>query len=382
MTPAYAAALATLWSRSPVDWPGLEAGLPYVADLRACMQDPVYHAEGDVWTHTRMVVDCLKADPRFHALPEDRRRVLGLAALLHDIAKPETRAEDYDATLGRVRITHNKHSPQGAQRAWVYLWDLGFPAQVRADVHAIIFWHQRVFHTYPGSRSADRDIISYSLIGRWHELLLHGLADNAGRINPATHVTADALDLLTLHIDEMGCLQTAWPFETDAARIYWLGNRAERSAHFTPHPTAGSQVVVMSGLPGMGKDTYIRRHLADWPVISLDQLRDTLDIAPDDNQGKVIQAAMAAARVHLRAQTRFVWNATNLTRLARGKIIDLCLAYGATVDIRALDTPAAVTRRQNREREARVPDAVIARMLQKWEPPTPLEAHTVTWVEP
>jgi tRNA uridine 5-carbamoylmethylation protein Kti12 len=39
-----------------------------------------------------------------------------------------------------------------------------------------------------------------------------------------------------------------------------------------------------------------------------------------------------------------------------------------------------VTRQQNRERDARVPDAIMTRMLEKWEPPTALEAHRVVWV--
>jgi predicted kinase len=379
MTAAFTAALAALWTSGPVDWPAIERELPFVAALQACIQDPVFHGEGDVWTHTRMVVDALRADQRFWALQPERRRVLALAALLHDIAKPETRAEEFDATLNRVRVTHNKHSARGAQRAWAYLWELGFPGPMRADVHALILWHQRSFHTF-ANPAAETDIRTFSLLGCWRELLLHTMADNAGRISPNATETAEVLDLLWLQVEEMGCLDQPWPFKTDAARIYWLGDRAGRSPYFTPHPADGAHVVIMSGMPGMGKDTYIRRHLPDWPVVSLDQIRKVLDIKPDENQGEVIQAAIEATRVHLRAKRNFVWNATNLTRLYRGRIVSLCIDYGATAEIRALDTSASVTRQQNRERDARVPDAVIARMLESWEPPTLLEAHKVVWV--
>jgi hypothetical protein len=30
------------------DWERIERTFPYVAAMRACIQDPVYHAEGDV----------------------------------------------------------------------------------------------------------------------------------------------------------------------------------------------------------------------------------------------------------------------------------------------------------------------------------------------
>jgi predicted kinase len=378
-TTDWRATFQSLWLPGPVDWPAIEARLPFVLDLRACMQDPVFHAEGDVWTHTRMVVEALKADPQFACLPEDRRCILALAALLHDIAKPETRAEQFDPALGRMRVTHNHHSSRGAQRAWVYLWETGVPAAIRADIHALILWHQKSFHTF-ASPKAETAIRTFSLIGSWHELLLHTQADNRGRLCPTIAETAEALDLLRLQIEELGCLHQPWPFATDASRLYWLDDPAQHSPFFTTHPEAGSHVILMSGIPGMGKDTYIRRHLSGWPVVSLDQLRLEMGVSPEDNQGTIIQAAMEATRVHLRAKRRFVWNATNLTRLHRSKIVSLCRDYGATVEIHALDTPAILTRQQNRDREKRVPDSVIADMLNKWEPPTPLEAHKVVWV--
>jgi predicted kinase len=67
--------------------------------------------------------------------------------------------------------------------------------------------------------------------------------------------------------------------------------------------------------------------------VSLDTWRERLDIAPDETQGKVIRAALDEARVHLRVRQLFVWNATNVTRLTRDRVIDLCLDYDAHVAI-------------------------------------------------
>ncbi|NJO56274.1 MAG: hypothetical protein HC834_07935, partial [Rhodospirillales bacterium] len=38
-----------------LDWELLATRLPWAADMKACIQDATHHAEGDVWTHTRMV---------------------------------------------------------------------------------------------------------------------------------------------------------------------------------------------------------------------------------------------------------------------------------------------------------------------------------------
>ncbi|MBL7818393.1 MAG: hypothetical protein JNL70_25505 [Saprospiraceae bacterium] len=37
------------------DWQAIEA-FDWVEPMKKCPQDSIYHAEGDVWTHTRMVI--------------------------------------------------------------------------------------------------------------------------------------------------------------------------------------------------------------------------------------------------------------------------------------------------------------------------------------
>ena len=42
-----------------IAWDALQRGAfaPSIAEMAACPQDPEHHAEGDVWTHTRMVCE-------------------------------------------------------------------------------------------------------------------------------------------------------------------------------------------------------------------------------------------------------------------------------------------------------------------------------------
>ena len=139
-------------------------------------------------------------------------------------------------------------------------------------------------------------------------------------------------------------------------------------------------MIVLSGLPGAGKDAYCRRAFPGLAQVSLDLWRERLGIAPNDSQGEVIQAAMEEARVHLRAARPFIWNATNVSRLNRDKAVGLCLDYDAYVEIHAFDPVPATLLAQNRNRDSAVPETVIQRLLMKWEPPSVLKAHRVVWV--
>ena len=67
------------------DWPAIEALWPErFAAMSACMQDPTHHGEGDVLTHTRMVVSELVNDAYWQTLPQARRSGLFWTAVLHE----------------------------------------------------------------------------------------------------------------------------------------------------------------------------------------------------------------------------------------------------------------------------------------------------------
>ena len=71
-----------------LDWEALLRRFAWLRALEGTPQEPDYHAEGDVLTHTRMVAEALIADGGWRALEPERRSVLFAAALLHDVAKP------------------------------------------------------------------------------------------------------------------------------------------------------------------------------------------------------------------------------------------------------------------------------------------------------
>ncbi len=85
--------------------------LPEMAPLVGCQQEPEWHPEGDVWTHTLMVVD--KARGLNGDLDRPRLITVMLAAICHDLGKPATTA----VVDGRIRSLDHEQAGVEPTRA-------------------------------------------------------------------------------------------------------------------------------------------------------------------------------------------------------------------------------------------------------------------------
>jgi poly(A) polymerase len=108
--------------------------LPEAVALFGTGQPPQFHPEGDVWTHT-----CLMLDD----LPAPRDPELALAVLLHDVGKPVTYMEQPDAATGAVRIRFPNHAPVGAEMAEAILLRLRQPSARIESVKALVAGHMQ-----------------------------------------------------------------------------------------------------------------------------------------------------------------------------------------------------------------------------------------------
>lgn len=94
---------------------------PELYRLTLCLQDSVFHPEKDdfghhtVWAHTLITVDQAKRlTEQFH-LDEQKSITLLLAALFHDIGKPDT--TQWEFKRGRMVITSNGHDVASSKMA-------------------------------------------------------------------------------------------------------------------------------------------------------------------------------------------------------------------------------------------------------------------------
>jgi tRNA nucleotidyltransferase/poly(A) polymerase len=113
--------------------------LPEVADLEGCDQPPEFHPEGDVFVHTRMMLDLL---------PVETSASLAFAVLLHDIGKPPCRSVDPN---GRIRF--NGHEHVGARMAEDVMHRLRFSNRETAATVEMVRNHM-AFKDTPRMRAA------------------------------------------------------------------------------------------------------------------------------------------------------------------------------------------------------------------------------------
>lgn len=135
----------------------LSAILPEIAAMKGVEQPPEYHPEGDVWTHTLMMLDGLR----------DPRPALAMGVLLHDVGKPGTfrRAPD--------RIRFDGHVELGVALAKNILRRLRFSNADCEQAIALVANHMR-FMDVP--RMKDSTLKRFLRLDRFDEHLeLHRL---------------------------------------------------------------------------------------------------------------------------------------------------------------------------------------------------------------
>ena len=369
-----------------IDWSRIEALFaPYAfADMARTPQNPVFHGEGDVLTHIKLVCRELNRMPAFQCLPKRQKEELFLAALLHDVGKVKmTRLEN-----GEWVSPH--HASVGSRIVRELLWlDFGLcgtrEAMIfRETVCALVRCHMLPVHL-PDQDEPERKARQVASIGElapdfsWELLCLLAEADVRGRIAEDTEDGLTQVQLTRLLAEEARCLHGPYRFQDGFTKRAYLSGRNVQPDQ-TLYDDAWGEVILLSGLPGTGKDTWIRQNAPGLPMISPDCIRRELNAAPTGNQAKVIQTAQERAKELLRTKQPFVWNATNITRELRQEQVSLFERYGARVRIVYLETPWETELRRNAGRREKVPQTAIEGMLRKTELPTPDEAQAVEWI--
>ncbi len=361
-----------LWQ---LDWQAVLAACPWLAPLAAVPQDPIFHAEGDVLTHTHMVAEALVALPAWRAFPAHEQALLLLAALLHDVGKATCTQLEADG-----RISSRGHARAGAASARRLLWSREGLGQALAFAPREAVVNLVRFHGLPlqflDQPDLDRVVLTASYRTRLDMLALLAEADVRGRVCADHAELLMRVELFRELCQERDCLVQPYPFVNDQSRVRYF-RQGQRDPSYCAYDDSWGEVTLLAGLPGAGKDTWLQQQGLGLPIISLDGLRLEMDVDMTDDQGAVVAAAKDQARALLRRHQPFVWNATNLNRPRRDPLVELMLAYGARVRLVYVDAPLETVLQRNRQRATAVPEAVVRRMAGRTEPPDLTEAHAV-----
>jgi predicted kinase len=141
------------------------------------------------------------------------------------------------------------------------------------------------------------------------------------------------------------------------------------------------KIVVLVGLPGSGKSTWLER--SGFTAISSDEIRRLLaDDATDQTIHRRVFATMRfliRQRLAVGRAVTYV-DATHLTPRERRPYIALGRLNDCAVEALFFDVPIEICLERNRQRQRVVPESAIREMAKRLVPPSVQEGFTqVTW---
>jgi putative nucleotidyltransferase with HDIG domain len=356
-----------------IDWAAILARFPCLQPLANCQQNPLYHAEGNVWIHTQLVCEALVSLTAWQTMSATDRSILFTAALFHDLAKPESTHVNEDG-----KITAKGHGGLGARMVRRILQDLQTPFSIREAIVAIVEYGSLPLWFWDKDRPL-KSMIRASQIVRCDWLAVMAEADVRGRICADRERLLETIEFFREFCQEHDCFDRPYPFASAHSRFIYF-QKEDADPNYEAYDDTQLEVILMCGLPGTGKDYWIEHNHPDLPMVSLDRLRFDMGISPTDEQGKIVQAGKDLAKKYLQSETPFVWNATNIVKPIRSGLIRLFADYHARIRIVYLEVPIDRVLKQNRDRSRQVPTAVIHRFRDRLEIPNITEAHQLDCV--
>lgn len=204
---------------------------PELERLIGCRQDPLWHPEGDVWTHTLLALDAFAKERTGDAVED---LIVGFAVLCHDFGKPATTSTD--PKDGRIRS--RGHDETGVAPTLSFLRRFTDEERILRDVPPLVRCHMRPYAMWKSQcgDGAVRRLAAH--VVRIDRLIRVARADALG-------VGAARLGTKTVETATFECLD-------------WLAARAEalRVADSAPKPILLGRHLIDSGMkpsPAFGK---------------------------------------------------------------------------------------------------------------------------------
>ena len=366
----------TGWTAWEAEWPELFAEMRRTRDVSA--SDGV-----NVLMSAQAACNKLFGQPEFLALNDRQRQIVFLACFLHDVGKTVTTKR-----IKRQWFSPN-HDLRGAELARYSLWtDYKLAGTMdmlsfREAVSLLVQHHETplAFQNVLKQGDAESSFAVKSLAANGI-LVPDFTLELLGVLGLAVSTTAEDTDSCNRFMEtaeKNGCLREPPKFADETSRFAFLSRKSHDAAAVVADDTWG-EIVMMAGLPGTGKDTWIGRNQPELPMISLDEIRKEIHVLPTEPQEPVVTLAYSRARDFLRSHTPFLWNATNITTDIRNRQLDMFMRYGASVRIVYLETSVDEQYRRNRNRVAVVPEEAVTRMRRHLVLPTIHEARRVDYI--
>lgn len=341
--------------------------------MREISQNPSYHGEGDVYRHTEMVCERLLELSEWKALDKEEQELLFMAAAFHDIGKVYcTKQEDGNWISPNHTIVGEKKFRWLAYRN---AEQFGLTFSQREKAAKLIRYHGLPVWFWTKDRT-EFELLRAAESIPLRLLYLLSKADVQGRIAKESDQLEEQVALFADYAKELGVWEQPYAFANPYTKFQYF-HREGLWHQAVLCDCTEFDVLLLSGLPLAGKDSWIARHGMGLPVVSLDDFREQMGVSPAKNSGRVAQAATEQARIYLRRKQPFIWNATNIIQETRQRLVGLFAGYGARVHILYLEAPCQELFARNQKRARYIPESALEEMIRKLEVPAPWEAYEV-----
>lgn len=244
-----------------------------------------YHLEGSVWTHTMMVMQ--------NALTKEEV----IVALLHDIGKPDSMTET--VKNGEIYNYFTGHEAISFFTCKKIIDDICPDDEINEE----------------GKR---RIIIAIGVHGSFRRMTKEQISEKINGFDSKTQ----ELILRTLEIDNAGRLSK----DLNVLSLPLPSTRKNDSIY-------NNEIILMVGLPGCGKSTYIKRNLSNYYIISRDDLIEKYGVGENyrrkwnyihsskerlEEVDKILEKKINSA---IKEKRNIVIDMTNLSKKGRRRIL-------------------------------------------------------------
>lgn len=345
------------------------------ADLKTAPHSTKWHKEGSPWEHTKLVVGEMQKYlsmvlPDNPLMNSSYRLIMLSAALCHDLGKATATKFDKE----KDDYVCKNHGLVGEQITRTLFSDEN--ENILEPICYMVRWHMAMHHILDKDEERQKNILiqfSNGLV-TVKDMIALWRCDVAGSKNDETAVyRAEIAAKVFALANKYGVYEEKHTFGSLHEKRHFI--TAEELGTIDENKKGRFDVYVMIGVPGSGKDTYIKKNLSDEiPMICRDDIRTEIGIKGEKPMGnkkqeeEVTRIFFERFDKYCQSCKSFVINNTNVKKRYRLEYLRRLKDYpDANVIYVYMDTPIPLCKER---RKGQMPLDVIDRMWREMEFPT------------
>lgn len=356
-----------------LDWEYIDS-IPEFAKLKECQQNPVWHGEGTAYEHTRRCIEALENIVGYGTSYEPQNRVLKIAVLFHDIGKGVT------TTFTKGNWHSYGHEIEGEKITRRILWNEYMDDRER--VCKLVRWHMDALNIFNSKNLFNSFYRLATHVDKISDLYKVKLCDILGS-------DMQNQEIKNLNIKQVEYFSQLGMLLCDSVKTFPIMDAMYfNGKHCLADKKGIPTVVMMIGLPGSGKNTYIDEKYAKdgvkpWVILSRDDIRYELGFCGKDEKvvlssekEEIVSEVFNERLVNaVKEKKNVVINNINLKRKYRDGYKELLKTYNVWYEYVYAEAP---TLEDNIERrKGQISAQIFEQMIDKFDFPSVEEYQTL-----